>query len=96
MSVSSARPSEAEIREKTWIGIMRVGRFTGIALLFIAVARYFALQQLQGKSVLDVTTVGTFGLGLLTIVVTQFMPPIPAPFDFNAAPQAKNKKKKIE
>ena len=92
---SQAAPpaNEAEIREKTWQGMMTVGRFAGVALLFIAVARYFAVLQLQGKSVIDVTTVGAFGLGLFTLLVTSIAPPLPTP---RAPSKASETKKKID
>lgn len=90
-------PDDEDYREKTRIGMMRIGRFAGIALMFIAVARYVLLKQAQGKTVIDATTIGTFGLGLITFAIVSFLPPIPPPFvpksEVEAAPK---KKKKLE
>lgn len=97
--MATARPSAPEdddYREKTRIGMMRIGRFAGLALMFIAVARYVLIQQTKGKSVLDATTIGTFGLGLVTFAVVSFLPPIPPPFVPKSEVEAAPKKKKLE
>ena len=73
-STSSSSQSDADIREKNWVGMLKIGRFAAISMILIGIARYLLLLVLEGNSVLDATTVGSVALGILTLVLTAFAP----------------------
>lgn len=93
MSANSRDPADPQVREKTWQGMMKVGQFAGVALMFIAVARFAAVHQLEGRTVFDTTTLGTFGLGILTLLVTKIAPRLPEFTDENKPASIESKKK---
>jgi hypothetical protein len=66
--------SEESITEKNWRGMMRVGRFAGIAMIMIGLTKFLLMQSLEGKMVLDATTLGSVGLGILAVILTRIAP----------------------
>jgi hypothetical protein len=73
-SVVPSSDKDAENQEKNWQAMMKLGRYAGICMVMIGIARFLLLQVLEGKTVLDATTVGSVGIGIAALVTTAIAP----------------------